>query len=61
MAQVAVGALHVGKGNCAHFMSRKLASASWSLLALASIPGAAQGHHVIFHAKGGDPPVFVST
>ena len=36
--------------------SRKLASASWSLLALASIPGAAQGHHVIFHAKGGDPP-----
>ena len=33
----------------------KLASASWSLLALASIPGAAQGHHVIFHAKGGDP------
>jgi len=29
-------------------MSRKLASASWSLLALASIPGAAQGHHVIF-------------
>ena len=42
--------------------SRKLASASWSLLALASIPGAAQGHHVIFHAKGGDPPlVFVST
>ena len=58
MAQVAVGALHVGKGNCAHFMSRKLASASWSLLALASIPGAAQGHHVIFHAKGGDPPCF---
>ena len=44
------------------FYSRKLASASWSLLALASIPGAAQGHHVIFHAKGGDPPlVFVST
>ena len=38
-------------------LSRKLASASWSLLALASIPGAAQGHHVIFHAKGGDPPV----
>ena len=37
-------------------ISRKLASASWSLLALASIPGAAQGHHVIFHAKGGDPP-----
>ena len=37
-------------------LSRKLASASWSLLALASIPGAAQGHHVIFHAKGGDPP-----
>ena len=37
-------------------MSRKLASASWSLLALASIGGAAQGHHVIFHAKGGDPP-----
>ena len=36
-------------------MSRKLASASWSLLALASIPGAAQGHHVIFHVKGGDP------
>ena len=36
-------------------MSRRLASASWSLLALASIPGAAQGHHVIFHAKGGDP------
>ena len=36
--------------------SRKLASASWSLLALASIPGAAQGHHVIFHAKG--PPNF---
>ena len=35
-------------------MSGKLASASWSLLALASIPGAAQGHHVIFHAKG--PP-----
>ena len=26
------------------FFSRKLASASWSLLALASIPGAAQGH-----------------
>ena len=39
-------------------LSRKLASASWSLLALASIPGAAQGHHVIFHAKGGDPPCF---
>ena len=39
------------------YISRKLASASWSLLALASIPGAAQGHHVIFHAKGGDPPV----
>ena len=37
-------------------LSRKLASASWSLLALASIGGAAQGHHVIFHAKGGDPP-----
>ena len=37
-------------------ISRKLASASWSLLALASIPGAAQGHHVIFHAKGGTPP-----
>ena len=36
--------------------SRKLASASWSLLALASIGGAAQGHHVIFHAKG-PPPV----
>ena len=36
--------------------SRKLASASWSLLALASIGGAAQGHHVIFHAKGGPPP-----
>ena len=36
-------------------MSRKLASASWSLLALASIPGAAQGHHVIFHAKGPPP------
>ena len=36
-------------------MSRKLASASWSLLALASIPGAAQGHHVIFNTKGGDP------
>ena len=35
-------------------ISRKLASASWSLLALASIGGAAQGHHVIFHAKG--PP-----
>ena len=35
--------------------SRKLASASWSLLALASILGAAQGHHVIFHAKG--PPL----
>ena len=29
-------------------LSRKLASASWSLLALASIGGAAQGHHVIF-------------
>ena len=43
------------------FFSRKLASASWSLLALASIGGAAQGHHVIFHAKGGTPPVFVST
>ena len=43
-------------------LSRKLASASWSLLALASIGGAAQGHHVIFHAKGGaPPPVFVST
>ena len=38
------------------WLSRKLASASWSLLALASIPRAAQGHHVIFHAKGGDPP-----
>ena len=37
--------------------SRKLASASWSLLALASIGGAAHGHHVIFHAKGGDPPL----
>jgi len=37
-------------------MSRKLASASWSLLALASIQGAAQGHHVIFHVKGGVPP-----
>ena len=36
--------------------SRKLASASWSLLALASIRGAAQGHHVIFHAKGGGRP-----
>ena len=42
-------------------LTRKLASASWSLLALASIGGAAQGHHVIFHAKGGAPPVFVST
>ena len=38
------------------FLSRKLASASWSLLALASIPGAAQGHHVIFHAKGPPQP-----
>ena len=35
--------------------SRKLASASWSLLALASIQGAAQGHHVIFHVKGPPP------
>ena len=39
--------------------SRKLASASWSLLALASIGGAAQGHHVIFHAKG--PPSSTTT
>ena len=38
-------------------LSRKLASASWSLLALASIPGAAQGHHVIFHAKGPPRPL----
>ena len=36
-------------------LSRKLASASWSLLALASIQGAAQGHHVIFHVKGPPP------
>ena len=36
-------------------LSRKLASASWSLLALASIGGAAQGHHVIFPAKGAPP------
>ena len=40
----------------APLLSRKLASASWSLLALASIPGAAQGHHVIFHAKSSPPP-----
>ena len=40
-------------------MSRKLASASWSLLALASIGGAAQGHPVIFHAKG--PPTTTTT
>ena len=43
------------------WLSRKLASASWSLLALASIPRAAQGHHVIFHAKGGDPPTTITT
>ena len=43
------------------WLSRKLASASWSLLALASIPRAAQGHHVIFHAKGGDPPTTTIT
>ena len=44
-----------GFSNLSLSLSRKLASASWRLLALASIPGAAQGHHVIFHAKGGGP------
>ena len=44
------------------YISRKLASASWSLLALASIGGAAQGHHVIFPAKGPPPapsPIYI--